>query len=126
MSQYVETPTKTFECGAAIAQHLRVVLSAGKLAAAGITARELGTLESASFASGDLRAVRLRTAAGTVKMVANGIVALGAKVYTAASGQISATQGSGSYPVGDALEAATANNDVIEVLREAHGYASAA
>lgn len=125
MSQYVETPTKAFTAGAAIAQHLRVKLSSGKLAAAGISDKEIGTIEAAAFADGDIVAVRLRSAQGTCKMVASGVVNAGSEVYTAASGKISGTYASGSYPLGVALETTTANNDIVEVLRNSHGDTSA-
>lgn len=114
MSQYVESPTKTFTAGAAISQFLRVKLSAGVLAAAGVGDDDLGTIESASFASGDIRAVRLMSAQGTRKMVAAGAISAGARVFQAASGKIDDV-GAGRC-IGIALEAASANNDVIEVL----------
>lgn len=114
MSQFVETPTRKFTAGAAIARHLRVTLTAGKLAAAGNTTVELGTLVDASFADLDVRAVRLRNAQGTCKMVAVDAITLGNPVYAAASGKISA---SGSVLIGKALEASTADNDIIEILR---------
>lgn len=117
MSQFVETPTKYFTAGAALGMYLRVKLSAGKLAAAGLSDNELGTLENASFASGDVRPVRLASAQGTCKMVASAAITAGAAVYAAASGKISSTVG--PVYVGVALEAATANNDIIEVLRTA-------
>lgn len=113
MSQYVETPTKGFSCSGALAQYLRVK-TPSSLAAAGADEMELGTLEEASFAALDVRAVRLRTAQGTAKMVAAGAITAGADVYAAASGKIAAT---GYVYIGQALEAASANNDVIEVLR---------
>lgn len=121
MSQYVETPTKAFTAGAAIGANLRVKLTSGKLAVAGTTDVELGTLEEASFADLDVRAVRLRTAQGTAKMVASEAISAGAAVYAAASGKVAAT---GTVRVGLALEAATANNDVIEVLRDGQLAAS--
>lgn len=121
MSQFVETNTKSFRAGGAIGQYLRVKLTAGLLALAGIADREIGTMESSSFASGEPKAVRLRTACGTIKMVANGAITQGANVFTAASGKISATAGSTSYLIGQALEAAGADGDVIEVLRNSHG-----
>lgn len=115
MSQYVETPTKGFSCSGALAQYLRVK-TPSSLAAAGVDEMDIGTLEEASFAAGDVRAVRLRTAQGTAKMVAAGAITAGADVYAAASGKIAAT---GYVYIGQALEAASANNDVIEVLRGA-------
>lgn len=116
MSQYVDGNIKNFTAGAAIAQHLRVKLSAGVLAAAGAADVEIGTITDASFASGDIRGVRLRSASGTGKMVAAAAITAGVIVYGAAGGKISAT--AGGVPLGIALEAASADNDVIEVLRD--------
>jgi hypothetical protein len=113
MSQYVESPTKAFTAGAAIGPFLRVKLSSGKLAAAVATDVEIGTTERASFADGDIVAVRLRTAQGTRKMVAAGAITAGNPVYAAAAGKIDAA---GTVYCGTALEEATADNDVIEVL----------
>lgn len=121
MSQFVDTGSKTFTAGAAIAKDLRVTLTSGKLAVAGLAVKEIGTLEEASFADLDVRSVRLRTAAGTTKMVAAGAIAVGAEVHTAASGKVNDTATATSYLVGTALEAASADGDVIEVLRNSHG-----
>lgn len=115
MSQYVETACKAFTAGAAIAKHLRVKLSAGKLAAAGVADQSIGTLEQASFADGDVVGVRLRTAQGTVKMVAAGAITAGAPVYAAAGGKVD--DAVTPFPEGIALEAAGADGDIIEVLR---------
>jgi hypothetical protein len=113
MSQYVETNLKGLPAGGALGQYLRVT-GATSLSLAGASTVELGTLESATFAAGDLGQVRLRTANGTAKMVAAGAITAGAPVYAAASGKIAS---SGTVFVGTALEAAGADNDVIEVLR---------
>lgn len=113
MSQFFETNLRGFTAGGALGQYLRVT-GAASLSLAGASTVELGTLENATFASGDLGQVRLRTANGTAKMVAAGAITAGAPVYAAASGKIDA---SGTVLVGTALEAATADNDVIEVLR---------
>jgi len=113
MSQFIDGPTKTFTAGAAIGVNLRVKLSAGKLAAAGATDVSIGTLLAESFADLDIRAVRLRTAAGTTKMVASEAITAGNPVYAAASGKIAAT---GDVYEGIALEAAANNGDTIEVL----------
>src|SRR3990167_1829910 len=112
MSQYVETPTRAFTAAGAIAQHLRVK-TPGALALAGSTDHELGTAERAAFASGDVISVRLRTAQGTAKMVAVDAITKGNPAYAAASGKISA---SGTVLIGIALEASTADGDVIEIL----------
>ena len=121
MASYVNGPTRTFEAGGAIAENLRVTLSTGKLAVAGVADKDLGTMSRPSFASGDQVAVNLRNAPGTVKMVAAGAIAVGAAVHTAADGKVNDTAASTSYLVGTALSEATADGDVIEVLRNSHG-----
>jgi hypothetical protein len=65
--------------------------------------------------TGDTIGVKLLNFPGTFEMTAAGVIAAGAAVYRAAAGKISATVD----PVGKigiALEAATADNDIIEVL----------
>lgn len=119
MSQFVETPTRALPCSGAIAKYLRVKITAGQIAVAGAADTCVGTLEEASFNAGDMRAVRLRTAQGTRKMVAAGAIAAGAPFYAAAGGKISATPN--GNPEGFAIEAAAANNDVIEVMMDAIG-----
>lgn len=125
MSQYTEAPCKGYPAGGAIAKNLRVkLLSTGKLAVAGISDKDIGVTENAAFAEDDDVTVRLRTAPGTHKVTVSEAVDAGAELYTAASGKVSDTYASGSYPYGVALEAATANADVIEVLRNSHGDTS--
>jgi len=113
MAGYVESPCRQFSASGALGQYLRVK-TAASLALAGSTDVELGTLEVAALAAGDVVAVRLRTAAGTSKMVASEAITAGNPVYAAASGKVAA---SGTVLVGTALEAASANNSVLEVLR---------
>jgi len=114
MSQYVETPTRTFQATAAVAENLRVsYLSTGKIAVSGAGERGCGTTDAPALAADDYVAVRIWSAQGTRKMVASEAIAAGADVYAAASGKIAAT---GTVKLGQAKEAATANNDVIEVL----------
>lgn len=115
MSQIVEGRRKSFTAGLAIARCLRVKLTASKLAIAGASDAELGTLEDAVFADLDIGVVNLRTLQGTAGFVANGAITKGVTVYGAASGKISAT--AGPVVIGIALEAATADGDIIEVLR---------
>lgn len=116
MSQINEGPTKTFTAGAAIGKHILVKLSSGKLAVAGLGEEFLGTLEDASFADGDLRAVRLRSAQGTLKAVASGAFSAGAVVYGRAAGKVDDISTTSAIRLGIALEAATAANDIVEVL----------
>lgn len=121
MSQYVETACKAFTAGAALAKYSRVKLASGVLAEAGLAEKEIGTLEQASFAAGDVVAVRLTSAQGTCKMIAIEAIAEAAAVYTETDGKIQDTAQATSFLIGTALEAATADGDVIEVLRNSHG-----
>jgi hypothetical protein len=121
MSQYVESACKSFTAGGALGKCLRVILSTGKLALAGITNREIGTMEKATFADLDEATVRLRSAQGTFKAVAAKAFAAGADIYTAANGKVSDTAAATSFYLGTALEAATADGDIVECLRGAHG-----
>lgn len=115
-----DTGDITMTAGAAIGQYLRVIITSGKLALAGITDRELGTLNEASFADGDVRSVRLRNATGTRKMVANAAIAVGAQVFTAASGKVGASA-STAYREGIALTATGADGEIIEVAMDPDG-----
>lgn len=129
MSQLVETPTKSFASGAALAIYRRVKLAAGVLQYASSTEQEIGTLESATFADANLASgysnvsVRLRTAQGTAKMVAGDAITAGNPVYAAANGKIAS---SGTILLGIALEASTTDGDIIEVLRRQETSDSAA
>jgi hypothetical protein len=114
MSQFFSSPTRPDVAAGAIAQHLRVKTT-GALAVAGATDVELGTMEIPATAAGPAT-VRLRNAPGTAKMVANAAITAGLPVYAAAGGKVAP---SGTVIVGTALEAATADLDVIEVLRTA-------
>jgi ABC-type ATPase with predicted acetyltransferase domain len=121
MSQMVDGNVKTFTAGAAIAQFARVKLAAGVVSTAGLAEKEIGTALEAAFAAGDVVPVKLRTAAGTHKMIAVEALAQAAAVYTEASGKVQDTAAATSFLVGHALEAATADGDVIEVLYNTHG-----
>lgn len=113
MSQFVETPTKAFPAAAALGLYLRVTLTSGQAALAGAGVAGIGTIDTPSFAANEPCTVRLWSAQGTRKMVANGAITSGAPVYAAAGGKVSST---GTLCVGRALEASGADNDIIEVL----------
>ena len=116
MSQFVDTKTKTFPADAAIGQYLRVHLSSGQVTLSGATDQDIGTTRNATFAAAEPVAVCLVSGQGTEKMVAAAAISENAKVYGAASGKISSTQATGAFLRGIALEAASADGDVIEVL----------
>lgn len=122
MSQSNDTGFKGFLASAAIAQYARVKLdAAGTISTAGLTDKDIGTAQQAAFAAGDQVNVKLRTAPGTHKMIAAGAVTNGAAVNTQASGKVDDAATATGYVLGVALEAATAANDIIEVLYNAHG-----
>jgi hypothetical protein len=50
-------------------------------------------------------------------MVANGVIAAGGTVYSAAAGKVGGATTSGASVIGIALNAAAADGDIIEVLR---------
>lgn len=117
MSQYNNTGCKAFECDEAIAQYARVKLdSDGKITTAGLTDKGIGTATRETFAAGEYVDVRLDTAPGTAKMIVSEAVAAGATLYSEASGKVQDTAQATSFQVGVAMEAATADGDVIEVL----------
>lgn len=121
MGQYIDGNERTFTAGGALDQYLRVKLSSGKLAAAGIGDKDLGVTTRAAFADGDDVAVRLRNCNGTTKGIAAKAIAVGDTVYTAASGKFSDAQGTGAFEYGVALSAASGNGSVFEILPNAHG-----
>ncbi len=115
MSQYVDTNTKAFTAAGTIAQYSRVLLgSGGTITAAVLADQEIGIAMERAV-SGDVIPVKLRSATGTHKAIAAAAITCGAAVYSAAAGKVSVSA-TGAYQLGKALEAATANNDVIEIL----------
>jgi hypothetical protein len=135
MSQYVESGHKSFPITVSIGKFLRVkptsTLGADgtpTVIVAGVTDVHIGVTTRDAFTAtapqgntvNGMVDVRLASAQGTTRMVCADAVTLNASsatpVYSAASGKISASQASGALLVGYALEASTANNDIIEVL----------
>jgi len=125
MSQYVDANTKAFSAAGTIPIYGRVLLgSGGTITVAGLADKEIGTVMQAAV-SGDVVSVKLRSGSGTHKMIAKEAIACGATVYTEAGGKVQDTAEATAYQVGTALEAATADNDIIEVLYNAHGDTAA-
>lgn len=125
MSQYVDGNTKAFTAAGTIKQYARVTLgSGGTITEAGLAVKDIGTAMEPAV-SGDVISVRLRTANGTHKMIAKEAVAAGATLYTEAAGLVQDTAETTAFQIGTALEAATAENDIIEVLYNTHGDTAA-
>lgn len=118
MSQRARS-AKTFIAGAAIERYRRVKLSGAnedtviKALQADADAY-IGVAQRDVDAAGDYIAVDLKTSGETVKCVANNAIAVNANFYAGDDGKISST--AVGAVIGTALEASTADNDVIEVI----------
>jgi hypothetical protein len=113
MSQQVENNIKTFTAGAALEAYRRVKLSSGNVVYAGAGESFIGVTQRAA-ANGEMVPVALRSAARSYKCTAAGAVTAGAVIYGAANGKVDdAASGTAQ---GTALEAATADGDIIECL----------
>jgi hypothetical protein len=111
MSQYNDTGYGTILLSATIPQHARVT-AAGALANA--TTQHVGTARVAGV-SGDTVGLVYANKQGTTKMIAGAAITAGVKVYTAANGKVSSTQATGAFLCGIAMEAASADGNIIEV-----------
>lgn len=109
----------TLETSAAVGAKCLVKMSSGKALHNTATATDdpIGVADYAA-ASGDLVAIRLLSEGATLEMKAAGAITLEADVYAAADGEIQALPtAAGTYrKIGIAMEAATADGDIIEVL----------
>ena len=106
--------------GGDIAAYLRVKLSSGVIAVAGITDNDfLGTLIkryiSAGAGKSTVAAVLARNAPGSRMCIASAALSVGATVFTEANGKVGATATT-AIPFGIALSASGADGDEIEVL----------
>lgn len=121
MSQMVDTGTKTFTATEAIPKYSTVKLDTGGVGVCDLTDRCIGTAVTEAYASGDLVTVKLLNAPGTHKVIANEASAANATLYTEAGGLVQDTAQATSLPTFLALEAATAQFDVIEALALPYG-----
>lgn len=125
MSQFIDANTRSFTAAGTIPQYSRVVLgSGGTITVAGLAQKEVGTA-LVSAVSGDVIAVKLRTGAGTHKMIAIEAMDAGATVYTETDGKVQDTAQATAFQIGTALESAANDGDVIEVLYNSHGDTAA-
>ena len=126
MAEIIETNTKTFSASAAIKQHARVILEAGgTIKEAGLAEKEIGTALTEAFVAGDRIAVKLRSAAGTHKMIVteqlgNG-TDVGLAIFTDDAGKIQSSDQATAFLIGTILSAGGAADDIVEVLYNAHG-----
>lgn len=115
MSQYNVGGDKGFIANADLSAGTIVKLSAGKVVAATAgTDVSIGVLTS-DVKSGQTADVRLRSAEGTVKVLAGGTIAAGEKVTATTAGKALKTTTAGNEVLGVALEAAV-SGDLFEVM----------
>lgn len=109
----------TFIANVELAQKLRVAIVSGtttsppNVGIAGVGDAGIG-INDVLTAITKLCAVEPLNKSGTLEMVASGVIAEGADVFPAAGGKISAVAAGGS--LGRAMEASTADGDIIEIL----------
>ena len=115
MTAVVSKSPKTFPASVALPPYARVKLSSGLLVLADAADDELGILEGRVLA-GESGAVRFLSESETVRMIASKAIAANADVYRAADGEITDTQAGTEERIGIALEAASGDQSIIEVL----------
>lgn len=109
----------TFTANGALVAHQRVKLTAAsatippQVEVAGSGEQHIGITEY-GVATGVLVAVKLRNHPGTVEAIAAEAIAVGATIYGAADGEVKDT--SAGTAIGIAIEAATADQDIIEII----------
>jgi hypothetical protein len=113
MSQYTAGP-KTMTSGETMSRCRLVKYSSATVVYCDAGDEPMGVITNAVLTSGDAVAVHPLTAGGTYQVTALAAVTAGAKVYTQANGMVDDNP-TGVY-VGIALSAATALNDIIEVM----------
>lgn len=126
MSQQYDTGCVPMAAGAAIAQYALVQLSAaGTVITNVLTTRPIGVAQKEAYAAGDIIPVKLWNAPGTFKCIAKEALAAAAVLYTEAGGKVQDTAEATGLPIGIANEAATAENDIIEVIPIHYGGVAA-
>ena len=118
MAQQNDTGFVTGIAAGAIPQFARVKPTsvAGTFDVAGLADRSCGIAQREAFAAGDPITIALWNKPGTFKAIAKEALARGAKLYGEAGGKLQDTAEGTSYAEAVALEAATAENDIIEVM----------
>jgi hypothetical protein len=117
MSQKRSTGIVSFVSGGTFPQYARVKYSSGgTISVCGLTELGIGIAEQASLVSGQDVPVKLWQSEGSFFMIAVEALAANATLYTEAAGKVQDTAESTSVPFAIALEAATADNDIIECV----------
>lgn len=117
MSQEHDTAFPTYTAGEALEKFRLVKFSAARTVVYADAADQPIGRTCAPAASGDPVTVALLNKEGTMKMVASEAFAVNAQLYTAADGKVADT--ASDYEVGVAVEAASGNNSIVEVIPRA-------
>jgi hypothetical protein len=125
MSQSKDSGYVTFTASAAITQYALVKYASGKVTTCGLSDRPIGVAYDTAFADGDEISVKLLTSPGTFKGIAKEAMSVSAIVYTEAGGKIQDTAEATALPIGQVMEAATAENDIVEWLPIHYGGVAA-
>jgi hypothetical protein len=113
MSQQRTSPI-TLQAAEDLVAFRRVTISGSTIVYADAEHRGIGVVQAAvDYSENASACIKLDNDGGTSKMMAGGAISAGADVYAADDGKVAAT---GSVALGRALEAATADGDIIEVL----------
>jgi hypothetical protein len=115
MSQQINGPEITRQAGEDLIAFRRVKISGSTVMYQDAGDQGIGVVQAAVDYSENANAcIRLDSVAGTSKMMVSGAISAGANVYPDDDGKITATIN--GTCIGKALEAATADGDIIEVL----------
>lgn len=115
LPKFIDGKAVTFSASAAVIGGRLVSVTGDQAAApAGADSSSVVGVAAVDAVVGDTFTVYTRPS-GVQRLVASGAIVAGAKVISASAGKI-ATLGTGVNPIGIALEAATADLDVIDVL----------
>lgn len=112
MSRQIEGAFASFVAAGALAAFTRVKLTTGgKITNAGSEEDSIGVTQNSAAADGDMVSVKLINAGGTFMVKAADAITQSAAVYASASGKV---DNAGTKVTGYALEASTADGDIIE------------
>lgn len=118
MSVQTESGVKTFTAGENLEAYRRVKISSGSSVVYADAKEPAIGITQAKADNGDMIAVRLLNDKGTFKMTASAAITALAVVYGKDDGKVDDAAGAGltGSGIGVALEAATADGDIIEVM----------
>ena len=118
MSQIIDGPRKAFLAAETAQANLRWYVSDASTSPPTVSLCDaatpsIGANEHAVLAIGDRVTLYLSNASGTRKLVANGVITGGNKVFAAADGEVAS---SGTILEGTAFETTTTDQDILEVM----------